>query len=77
MQKRCVIKFNHVEKIAPVNIHRHLINAYGNQIVAISVVKQWMVSFSSTDSNSGSFSLVHTFTSVAWRICSLLAKIHN
>ena len=47
MKQRCVIKFLHAEKIAPSDIHQHLLNMYGNQPVYASIVKQWVMHFRS------------------------------
>ena len=44
MKQRCVIEFLHVEKIA------HLLNVYKDQTVDVSIVRRWVVHFSSGDS---------------------------
>ena len=31
MKQRCVSEFLQAEKIAPANVHQHLLNVYGNQ----------------------------------------------
>jgi len=51
MKQRCVIEFLHVEKIAPYDIHRCLLNVYGDQTVDVSTVRRWVVRFSSGDSD--------------------------
>jgi len=51
MKQRCVIEFLHVEKIAPSDIHRRLLNVYGDQTVDVSTVRQWVACFSSGDSD--------------------------
>jgi len=51
MKQRCVIEFLHAEKIAPNDIHRHLLNVYGDQTVDVSTVRRWVARFSSGDSN--------------------------
>ena len=48
MKQRCVIEFLHVEKIAPNDIHRCLLNIYRDQIVDVSTGGGW---FSSGDSD--------------------------
>lgn len=39
MKERCVTKFLLIEKIAPNNIHRLLLNIYGDQAVNVSTLK--------------------------------------
>jgi len=39
MKKQCVIEFLCVEKMAPVNIHQHLLNVYGDQTLDVSTVR--------------------------------------
>jgi len=51
MNKRCIIEFLHVEKFAPNDIHRRLLNVYGHQVVDVSTVRQWVACFSSGDSD--------------------------
>ena len=51
MKQRCVTEFLHVEKTAPNDIHRHLLNVYEDQTVDVSTVRQWVVRFSSGDSD--------------------------
>ena len=41
----------HAEKIAPNDIHRRLLNVYGDQTVDVSTVRQWVACFSSGDSD--------------------------
>jgi len=50
-KQKCVIEFLHAEKIAPNDIHRHLLNVYGDQTVDVSTVRQWVARFSSGDSD--------------------------
>ena len=47
-------EFLHVEKMAPTDIHPCLVNVYGDQIAGVSTVRQWVVYFSSGDSDSRS-----------------------
>jgi transposase len=42
-----VIEFLHTKKIAPVDIHRRLINVYGDQRVDVNTVRRLVVRFSS------------------------------
>ena len=46
MKQRCVIEFLHAEKIAPNDIHRRLLNVYGDQTVDVSTVRRWVARFS-------------------------------
>ena len=48
MKQRRVIEFLHAEKIAPNDIHRRLLNVYGDQTVDVSTGGGW---FSSGDSD--------------------------
>jgi hypothetical protein len=50
-KQRCGFEFLHVEKIPPVDIHRRLLNVYGNQSADVSTVRQLVVCFSSGDSD--------------------------
>jgi hypothetical protein len=50
LKHRCIIEFLHAEKIAPNDIHRCLLNVYGDQTVDFITVRQWVASFSSGDS---------------------------
>jgi hypothetical protein len=49
MKRWCVIEFLHEEKIAPNDIHRRLLNVYGDQTVDASTVTRWVACFSSCD----------------------------
>ena len=51
MEQRCGIEFLHVEEMAPVAIHRCLLNVYGDQTVDVSTLRQWVVHFRSGDSD--------------------------
>ena len=51
MEQRCETEFLHVEKMAPIDIHQHLLNVYREQTVDVSIDRQWVVCFSSGDSN--------------------------
>ena len=48
------IEFLHTEKVAPIDIHRHLLNVYGDETADVSTVRWWVVHLSSGDSGSGS-----------------------
>ena len=50
MKQRCVIEFLHAEKITPNDIHRRLLNVYGDQTVDASTVRRWVARFSIADS---------------------------
>jgi len=47
MKQKCVIEFLHVGKIAPNDIHRHLLNVYRDQTVDVRTVRWWVAHFSS------------------------------
>ena len=53
MEQRCETEFLHVEKMAPIDIHQHLLNVSGDHIVNVGTVRQWVVRFSSDNSDSG------------------------
>ncbi|XP_065596389.1 high mobility group protein HMG-I/HMG-Y isoform X5 [Cyrtonyx montezumae] len=42
MKQWCVIEFLHAEKIEPIDIHRRLLNVYGDQTVDVSTVRRWV-----------------------------------
>ena len=56
MKQRCVLEFLHMGKMVPSGINRHLLNVYGGRTVDVRTVRQWVVRFSSGDSNSADFS---------------------
>ena len=66
MKQKCVTEFLHVAKMAPIDIHWHLLNVYGDQTLDVSTVRQWEVFFSSGD--CGSPLLVQIFMSAACRL---------
>ena len=43
-KKRCGTEFHYAEKIAPIDIHRHLLDIYRDQTVDVSTVGGWCVS---------------------------------
>ena len=51
MKQRFVIEFLHVEKMALITIHLCLLNIYRDQTVNVSTVKQWVLHFSSGNSD--------------------------
>jgi len=51
MRQRCGIEFLHAEKMASTDIHQCLLNVCGDQPVDVSTVRQWVVDFSSGDSD--------------------------
>ena len=61
MKKSCVTEFFHEEKMAPIDIHWHLLNIYGDQTVNVGTVRHYLVHFSSVDGDSGSSPLLQIF----------------
>ena len=51
MKQRCVTEILHVERIAPNDIHRRLLNIYGDQTVEVSTVSRGVAHFNSADSD--------------------------
>ena len=51
MKQTFVTEFLHTDKMAPTDIHRHLLNSYRDQTVDVSTVRWWVVHFSSGDSD--------------------------
>ena len=76
-EQRCVIEFLHDEKMAPTGIHQHLLNVYGDQIVDMSIVRKWVVCFSSGNSKwkTSHISAGHTQLS-HHKMKSLIQLIH-
>jgi hypothetical protein len=52
VKQRCIIEFLRAEKIPPNDIHRRLLNVYGDQTVNVSTVTLWVARFSSGDSDA-------------------------
>ena len=81
MKQRCVTEFLHVEKMAPTDIHQHLLNIYGDQTVDVSTVRQWVVCFSSGDSDVEEEPCLRQPCRFlqAWHAgsCSSLVKMHS
>jgi len=44
MKQKCVVKFLHGEKMAPIDVHWCLQYTYGDQTVDVSTVRQWWCS---------------------------------
>jgi hypothetical protein len=43
--QRFVIEFLHVERLAPIDIHRRLMNIYGDTTVGVNTLRRWVVRF--------------------------------
>ena len=69
MKQRYALEIFHVEKMAPIDIHWLLLNVYGDWTLDVSSVRQWVLCFSSGESDSGSPLLVQIVMSTA---CVLL-----
>ena len=68
MAQRCGTEFFLAEKMPLIDIHQYLPNASGDQTVDVSTVRQWVVCFSSGNSNSKLSPLTQMFMSVACRL---------
>ena len=64
----CGNEFLHTENMSAINIQWCLLNIYGEQTVDVSTVSQWVVRFSSDNSDNGSLPVVQVFTSTACRL---------
>ena len=53
MEQRGATQFLHAKKMAPIGIHRCLLNADGDQTVDVSTERQWAMRFSRGDGDSG------------------------
>ena len=52
VKQTCVTELFHVEKkMAPVDIHQHLLKIYGDQTMDLSTMMWWLVPFSSGGSD--------------------------
>jgi len=51
LEQRWGIKFLHAEKIAPTDVHQHLLNIYGDQTVDVSTVRCWVMCLSGGSSD--------------------------
>ena len=47
VKQKCATEFLHEEKMALTDMHQCLLNVYGDQTGDVSVVRGWVVSFSS------------------------------
>jgi len=71
MKQRCIAEFLHAKEMAPTDIPQCLQNVCGDQN---TIVRWWVVHFSSGNSDSGSPPLVQTFMSVALRLLFITGK---
>jgi len=76
MKQKCGTEFLQIEKIAPTDVHWHLLNIDVDQTVDVSIARQWVVCFWSVDTDSGPPLLVQTFTSMAHRLL-FTGQIHS
>ena len=51
MKQSCGTKFLCEQKMAPIDVHRCLLNIYRDQTVDVSTVRQWVVHFSHGNSD--------------------------
>ena len=79
--KVCHWNFSMWKKIAPIDIHWHLLNVYGDQTLDVSTVRQRVVHFSSGDSNMKNKLCSRESCRFLWTwhagSCSLLAEMHS
>jgi len=66
LKQKCVPECLPKEKLAPIVIHQHFLNIYGDQTADVSTARWWLVDFSSSDSSA--LPLLQIFTSVACRL---------
>ena len=62
------VSLNPCRNMTPADIHQCLLNSYRDHTVDVSTVRQWVMHFSSGDSDSGSSLLVHIVMSTACRL---------
>jgi len=74
MEQNCFILFLRAEKMAPTDIHQCLLDVYGDQHVDVSAVRQWVVYFSSGDSESNRLCWYRLLLSHHEGCCSPMAK---
>ena len=74
MEQMCFTEFLHVEKMVPIVTHQLLLNIHGDQTVAASTVRLWVMLFSSGCRDRGSTLLVHIFISTACRLWFIANK---
>lgn len=55
--QRCVTEFLYMEHIAPIDIQWCLLNVYGDQTVDVTIVRWWVLHFSSGNSASDSITI--------------------
>ena len=69
MKQRCIIEFLCVEKMAPTDIHGHLLSTGDQRVdVDVSTVRRWVIRFSSGDTGSESPRLMQIFMSAAGKL---------
>ena len=54
MEQRGVLEFHRAEKMAPIDIHQCLLNAYGNPTMDVSTVRLWVVAAVAVEVTSAS-----------------------
>ena len=72
MKQRCITEFIHMDKMAPTDIHEHLLNIDGDKSMDGSTARQWLVSFYNGD--SGSPPLLQIFMSIAYMFLLITDK---
>ena len=77
MEPKCGTEFLHVEKVAPIAIHWHLLNTNGDPIVDVSTMRLWVVHFSSGSISSGSSPLVQIFKTGSRRLLFIIGKMQS
>ena len=65
----------HAERMASIDIGGHLLNVNGDQTVDVSTVRQWVVCFSSSNSDSVSAPLVQISMSRACRLLFIAGEV--
>lgn len=74
MKQSCVTELFHEENMAPIDSHQYLLNVYGDQTVSVGTVKQWVLCFSSSGSDSRSPPLLQFSASTAHRVLFTAGK---
>ena len=75
MAQRCGTEFLLAEKMPLIDIHQYLPNVSGDQTVDVSTVRQWVVCFSSSNSDSVSAPLVQISMSRACRLLFIAGEV--
>jgi len=68
MKQRRGNEFSVWKKMASIDIHGHLVNNNGDQIVDVSTVRQWVLQFSCSGSDSESSPLVQMYMNATYRL---------